>query len=221
LRLTPWLRRWPLPRLPPPPRSRRPTPRAAPRLRRTTRRTEPLPFFRSWRLSGGRAPSLRGTTTPRRLRRRLRRRCAVCRDTSSSCATAKVRRAPPQRATPKPQLLPSFACALPHARAPPPLPVQGNVDETMYCRVPDPEIALTRKGHAQAADAGRAIRDLCDRDGTPYKLFFVRSRVGYRGTLALVLTSAVSILHPGSTSRPTSAPSRRLLAWRRRSGQSR
>jgi broad specificity phosphatase PhoE len=46
------------------------------------------------------------------------------------------------------------------------------VDETMYCRVPDPEIALTRKGHAQAAEAGQAIRELCEREGTPYKLFF-------------------------------------------------
>ena len=73
---------------------------------------------------------------------------------------------------------PLFACALPHARAltphalTPPLPLQGNVDETMYCRVPDPEIALTRKGHAQAAEAGQAIRDICDADGAPYKLFF-------------------------------------------------
>ena len=58
---------------------------------------------------------------------------------------------------------------LAHAPAP---TAQGNVDETMYCRVPDPEIALTRKGHAQAADAGRAIRDICERDGTPFKLFF-------------------------------------------------
>jgi len=42
----------------------------------------------------------------------------------------------------------------------------------MYCRVPDPEIALTRKGHTQAAEAGRLIREQCEREGTPYKLFF-------------------------------------------------
>ena len=71
----------------------------------------------------------------------------------------------------------------------------------MYCRVPDPEIALTRKGHQQAraasrgarfahhtpsahvltrrsallpqaAEAGRRIKEICDADGKPYKLFF-------------------------------------------------
>ena len=42
----------------------------------------------------------------------------------------------------------------------------------MYCRVPDPEIALTRKGHTQAAEAGRRIKAICDADGTPYRLFF-------------------------------------------------
>ena len=49
------------------------------------------------------------------------------------------------------------------------------MDETLYCRVPDPEIALTRKGHTQAAEAGRLIRETCEREGTPYKLFFYTS----------------------------------------------
>ena len=41
----------------------------------------------------------------------------------------------------------------------------------MYCRVPDPDIALTRKGHEQAALVGQQIKALVEADGTPYKLF--------------------------------------------------
>jgi len=49
---------------------------------------------------------------------------------------------------------------------------QGNVDESMYCRVPDPEIALTQLGQRQAEAAGKVVKAICDADGTPYRLAF-------------------------------------------------
>lgn len=50
-------------------------------------------------------------------------------------------------------------------------PAQGNVDETLYTRVPDPEIALTPLGHEQAAAAGQAIRAACEADGLPFRVY--------------------------------------------------
>jgi broad specificity phosphatase PhoE len=37
---------------------------------------------------------------------------------------------------------------------------RGNVDESLYCRVPDPLIPLTRAGYNQAVEAGAALRSL-------------------------------------------------------------
>ena len=54
---------------------------------------------------------------------------------------------------------------------------QGNLDENMYCRVPDPEISLTEKGHQQAADVGERIRRLIEQEQAPgsYGLFVYTS----------------------------------------------
>ena len=49
---------------------------------------------------------------------------------------------------------------------------EGNVDESMYSRVADPEISLTERGVAQAEDAGRQIRARCEADGGAYRVFF-------------------------------------------------
>jgi len=49
---------------------------------------------------------------------------------------------------------------------------EGNVDESLYSRVADPEISLTERGVAQAEDAGRHIRARCEADGGAYRVFF-------------------------------------------------
>jgi len=49
---------------------------------------------------------------------------------------------------------------------------EGNVDETLYSRVADPEIRLTARGVSQAEAAGRAIRARCEADGKSYRVFF-------------------------------------------------
>jgi broad specificity phosphatase PhoE len=41
-------------------------------------------------------------------------------------------------------------------------PVQGNVDESMYTRIPDSKISLTERGKRQAEDAGRRIREIIE-----------------------------------------------------------
>ena len=51
----------------------------------------------------------------------------------------------------------------------------GNLDESLYCRVPDPEIPLTRRGYDQGLAAGRRFRELMEADeretGIPGRLF--------------------------------------------------
>ena len=63
---------------------------------------------------------------------------------------------------------------------------EGNVDESMYSRVADPEIKLTPRGISQAEAAGRAIRERCEADGS-YRLFFYFSP--YMRTKQVSLTS--------------------------------
>lgn len=59
---------------------------------------------------------------------------------------------------------------------------EGNVDETAYTKVPDPQIALTEKGHAEAEACGKRIRELIDKDGVAdWQVYFYVSP--YRRTL--------------------------------------
>uniref|UniRef100_A0A7N0U172 Phosphoglycerate mutase-like protein AT74H n=1 Tax=Kalanchoe fedtschenkoi TaxID=63787 RepID=A0A7N0U172_KALFE len=59
---------------------------------------------------------------------------------------------------------------------------EGNVDETAYTKVPDPKIALTEKGHAEAEACGKRIRALIDKDGVvDWQVYFYVSP--YRRTL--------------------------------------
>ena len=55
--------------------------------------------------------------------------------------------------------------------------MQGNLDENMYCRVPDPDISLTEKGHQQAGEVGYRIRRLIEQDqpAGSYELFVYTS----------------------------------------------
>ena len=55
--------------------------------------------------------------------------------------------------------------------------MQGNLDENMYCRVPDPDISLTEKGHQQAGEVGDRIRRLIEQDqpAGSYELFVYTS----------------------------------------------
>lgn len=61
---------------------------------------------------------------------------------------------------------------------------EGNVDETVYTRVPDPKIGLTPTGWAQAQACGTRIRELVSGDagaGDDWKVYFYVSP--YRRTL--------------------------------------
>lgn len=59
---------------------------------------------------------------------------------------------------------------------------EGNVDESVYTRVPDPKIPLTPKGRAQAEECGHRIKDLLLRDAAEnWKLYFYFSP--YRRTI--------------------------------------
>ncbi|KAM0945617.1 putative phosphoserine phosphatase [Dioscorea sansibarensis] len=63
---------------------------------------------------------------------------------------------------------------------------EGNVDESVYTRVPDPRIGLTAKGWADAEACGRRIRELVSSDGdnegaNDWKVYFYVSP--YRRTL--------------------------------------
>ncbi|XP_068650878.1 phosphoglycerate mutase-like protein AT74H [Aristolochia californica] len=50
---------------------------------------------------------------------------------------------------------------------------QGNVDESIYTRVPDPGIELTEKGWQEAEESGRRIRDLIQGDNVDdWKVYF-------------------------------------------------
>lgn len=52
---------------------------------------------------------------------------------------------------------------------------EGNVDESMYCRVPDPRIRLTSKGKRQARTAGEKLKALMEAEGEDYNVFFYMS----------------------------------------------
>ncbi|KAG9455252.1 hypothetical protein H6P81_008156 [Aristolochia fimbriata] len=59
---------------------------------------------------------------------------------------------------------------------------QGNVDESLYTRVPDPEIELTEKGWRQAEESGRRIRDMIEADNVDdWRVYFYVSP--YKRTL--------------------------------------
>ncbi|KAF2313351.1 hypothetical protein P3X46_030068 [Hevea brasiliensis] len=58
---------------------------------------------------------------------------------------------------------------------------EGNVDESTYTRVPDPKIGLTQKGKAQAQETGKRIRQMIEKDGSDWKVYFYVSP--YRRTL--------------------------------------
>ncbi|CAL9153224.1 unnamed protein product [Musa hybrid cultivar] len=59
---------------------------------------------------------------------------------------------------------------------------EGNVDESVYTRVPDPKIGLTPKGRRDAEECGLRIRDLVAGDGADdWKVYFYVSP--YRRTL--------------------------------------
>lgn len=58
---------------------------------------------------------------------------------------------------------------------------EGNVDESAYTRIPDPKIALTEKGKADAEACGRRIREMIEKDGDDWKVYFYVSP--YRRTL--------------------------------------
>ncbi|XP_009385739.2 phosphoglycerate mutase-like protein AT74H isoform X1 [Musa acuminata AAA Group] len=59
---------------------------------------------------------------------------------------------------------------------------EGNVDESVYTRVPDPKIGLTPKGWRDAEECGLRIRDLVAGDGADdWKVYFYVSP--YRRTL--------------------------------------
>ncbi|KAF8027650.1 hypothetical protein BT93_E0531 [Corymbia citriodora subsp. variegata] len=59
---------------------------------------------------------------------------------------------------------------------------EGNVDESVYTRVPDPKIGLTDKGKADAEAVGWQIREMIEKDGADdWKVYFYVSP--YRRTL--------------------------------------
>ncbi|TYH40815.1 hypothetical protein ES332_D12G272800v1 [Gossypium tomentosum] len=59
---------------------------------------------------------------------------------------------------------------------------EGNVDETVYTRVPDPKIDLTEKGKAEAEECGWRIREMIEKDGAnDWKVYFYVSP--YKRTL--------------------------------------
>lgn len=118
-----------------------------------------------------------------------RLRCRCCEDTLG----VPRRRLPPQaQAQYFPELRPYCRCQPP---APPPRPrrivlvrhgqSEGNVDESAYTRVPDPQIGLTAKGWRDAEECGRRVRRLVSSDdqagGEGWKVYFYVSP--YRRTL--------------------------------------
>ncbi|KAH7550238.1 hypothetical protein JRO89_XS13G0159100 [Xanthoceras sorbifolium] len=58
---------------------------------------------------------------------------------------------------------------------------EGNLDESVYTRIPDPKIALTEKGKAEAEACGTRIREMIEKDGDNWKVYFYVSP--YRRTL--------------------------------------
>lgn len=59
---------------------------------------------------------------------------------------------------------------------------EGNVDENVYAKVPNPKIPLIEKGKAQAKECGRRIREIIEKDGADdWKVYFYVSP--YRRTL--------------------------------------
>ncbi|KAF6162196.1 hypothetical protein GIB67_008325 [Kingdonia uniflora] len=59
---------------------------------------------------------------------------------------------------------------------------EGNVDEGVYTRIPDPKIRLTEKGWVEAEECGKKIRELIESDGADdWKVYFYVSP--YKRTL--------------------------------------
>jgi hypothetical protein len=59
---------------------------------------------------------------------------------------------------------------------------EGNVDESVYTRVPDPKIGLTNRGRVQAEECGQRIKNMIEKDGDEnWQLYFYVSP--YRRTL--------------------------------------
>lgn len=59
---------------------------------------------------------------------------------------------------------------------------EGNVDESVYTRVPDPKIGLTNRGRVQAEECGQRIKNMIENDGDEnWQLYFYVSP--YRRTL--------------------------------------
>jgi len=59
---------------------------------------------------------------------------------------------------------------------------EGNVDESVYTRIPDPKISLTEKGRAQAEACGNRIKQMIEKEhGQHWQVYFYVSP--YRRTL--------------------------------------
>lgn len=59
---------------------------------------------------------------------------------------------------------------------------EGNMDESVYTRVPDPKIGLTDRGKTQAEECGQRIKAMIEKDGDKnWQLYFYVSP--YRRTL--------------------------------------
>jgi hypothetical protein len=59
---------------------------------------------------------------------------------------------------------------------------EGNVDESVYTRVPDPKIGLTKRGKVQAEECGQRIKSMIEKDSDEnWQLYFYVSP--YRRTL--------------------------------------
>ncbi|GAU20627.1 hypothetical protein TSUD_230410 [Trifolium subterraneum] len=59
---------------------------------------------------------------------------------------------------------------------------EGNVDESVYTRVPDPKIGLTKRGKVQAEECGQRIKNMIEKDSDEnWQLYFYVSP--YRRTL--------------------------------------
>ncbi|KAK3227830.1 hypothetical protein Dsin_007692 [Dipteronia sinensis] len=58
---------------------------------------------------------------------------------------------------------------------------EGNLDESAYTRTPDPKIALTDKGKAEAEACGRRIKEMIEKDSDDWKVYFYVSP--YRRTI--------------------------------------
>ncbi|CAK9178771.1 unnamed protein product [Ilex paraguariensis] len=68
---------------------------------------------------------------------------------------------------------------------------EGNVDESVYTRVADPKVTLTKKGLDEAEECGKMIREMVEEDGADdWKVYFYASP--YRRTLETLRNLAKS-----------------------------